>query len=155
MRRAMPYPCSGPMDSRVFKTMRSSVPCKTSDLPSGMFSPVGSAQEYDRAPCGMSTGTLLRNVVSEAGKLIDLRHGGAGVDRLRRQRHAFEEAGRSSGSYQRRTGIDQHDIPMRAHLAGKNGASDIAILRRVSALEIRQCRSPHAEAPRLQNAALD
>src|SRR5260370_13393049 len=112
MRRAMPYPCSGPMDSRVFKTMRSSVPCKTSDLPSGMFSPVGSAQEYDRASCGVSTGTLLRNVVSEAGKLIDLRHGGAGVDRLRLLRHAFDKAGPSPSSSQRRIAFAQPETPI-------------------------------------------
>src|ERR1700674_5701367 len=74
---------------------------------------------------------LLRNVVSETGKLIDLRHGGAGVDGSSRERHAFEEIRRPSGGYQRRTGIDQHDIARRALLAGKNGASDIPVLRRV------------------------
>src|SRR5262245_39227925 len=32
MRRAMPHPCSGPMEARDWRIMRSSVPCKTSDL---------------------------------------------------------------------------------------------------------------------------
>src|SRR5438034_11575172 len=30
MRRAMPYPCCGPMALRVLRTMRASVPCQTS-----------------------------------------------------------------------------------------------------------------------------
>src|SRR5688572_12897796 len=32
MRRAIPYPCCGPIASRVFRTMRASVPCCTSSL---------------------------------------------------------------------------------------------------------------------------
>src|SRR5215472_4329212 len=35
MRRAMPYPCKGPVASRVFKAMRARVPCQTLD-----FSPI-------------------------------------------------------------------------------------------------------------------
>src|SRR5215467_2776345 len=34
MRRAMPYPCCGPIASSVFSTIRSSVPCRISDLTS-------------------------------------------------------------------------------------------------------------------------
>src|SRR5712664_583694 len=59
MRRAIPKPCIGPIESRVFNTSKSSVPCRTSDLGDGIRSfrrstgkkgayqiPVGRQQEF-------------------------------------------------------------------------------------------------------------
>src|SRR5687768_5163223 len=47
MRRATPKPCIGPMASRVLRTIRSSVPCRMSDLFSSTGSaPVGWIEEY-------------------------------------------------------------------------------------------------------------
>src|SRR5437764_3914163 len=54
----MPYPCSGPIASSVLSTMRSSVPCRTSDLVSviscsfARASRVGDPHERSRAPVG-------------------------------------------------------------------------------------------------------
>src|SRR5580693_5107107 len=39
MRRAIAYPCSEPIASSVLRTIRSSVPCRTSDLLSPIVSP--------------------------------------------------------------------------------------------------------------------
>src|SRR5262245_16982826 len=57
----MPNPCSGPVVSRVFKTIRSSVPCKTSDFPSGIFPPMGNPEEFRRMTCGLSNRSLEGN----------------------------------------------------------------------------------------------
>src|ERR1700747_1930420 len=56
MRRAMPYPCSGPIAASVFSTIKSSVPCRISDRSAAIDSPVAYAQEYALYSCGMSTG---------------------------------------------------------------------------------------------------
>src|SRR5438445_13644182 len=48
------------MASRVFKTIKSRVPCRITDLSPGIaFLPVVYPQEYRPNTCGMSTGRLL------------------------------------------------------------------------------------------------
>src|SRR6187549_1745988 len=68
MRRAMPYPCSGPIASSVWSTIKSSVPCRMSDLVSvtaGFLAPVGCLEESrsvhvgcqdERGYCAMGVG---------------------------------------------------------------------------------------------------
>src|SRR5262245_66253031 len=46
-RAAIPYPCIGPIDSRVRSTIRSSVPCSTSVLDGGLLDML---MDYGRGP---------------------------------------------------------------------------------------------------------
>src|ERR1700687_1095039 len=50
MRKAIPKPCIGPIESRVFSTSKSSVPCSTSDLEEGIRSFRRSTGEKGRLP---------------------------------------------------------------------------------------------------------
>src|ERR1700735_1323929 len=52
MRRAVPQPCWGPMASRVFKTIKSRVPWRMSDLSAGIRPPVVCTQEYRKRHVG-------------------------------------------------------------------------------------------------------
>src|SRR5437016_719215 len=73
MRRAMPYPCSGPSALSVFKTIRASVPCQTS-LFSGI--PIGFPEEAYHRSYGNAIGELLRSrslLVSEGFYRIQAR----------------------------------------------------------------------------------
>src|ERR1700722_1142532 len=92
MRRAIPYPWRGPIASRVFKTIRSSVPCRISDLVSAIRSEiptlhVGCQEEREDGQTRRSVprllGGLARRIFVERGDQL----GSAG----RRLRAAVED----------------------------------------------------------------
>src|SRR5437870_7773343 len=50
MRRAIPYPCIGPMLWRVCSTMKSRVPCNASIFPEALVCPLATAKVYYADP---------------------------------------------------------------------------------------------------------
>src|SRR3954463_14344632 len=73
MRRAIPYPCSGPSASSVFRTIKSSVPCNRSGRRSiiGGVAPLACAKECNTHSSGMSKGENL-----DGGRTIGTHHRG-------------------------------------------------------------------------------
>src|ERR1700679_1143645 len=53
MRRAIPNPCNGPSAWRVFKIIRSRVPCNTSDLSVFTVAPLAIARKIARLLCNV------------------------------------------------------------------------------------------------------
>ena len=89
IRRAMPNPCRGPSACRVLRIIRSSVPCKTSDLSAAMPAPLDTAKKLPPLLCNVHR----KNMSCRTGAL----RGGRSLRDVYTGRGAMKSCGPSVG----------------------------------------------------------